>query len=72
MLDINLGDHKDKSAVIDTYNSLGQKTATKAVDDITLEDIQFEWQDHKTGTYIASIKIDGMNRLAKQFVVLKN
>lgn len=72
LLNINLSEHIDKSAVIDIYNSLGQRTATKIIDKITSQDILFELQDHESGTYVASIKIEGMNRLAKQFVILKN
>lgn len=69
---LKIDEHHGKSAYVEVYNSLGERTYSKQVDKLTDQEIEISVSDHVAGTYVASIKIDGMHRIAKQFIVMEN
>lgn len=68
---VSLADHVGAAAQIDVYNSLGERMLSKQLDKLTA-DTQLDIQNFTSGTYVVSIKVAGMHRIAKQFVVLDN
>jgi len=67
-LNVDLKAYAGQQGNIEIYDISGIKIKTMEVDDFG-QVKQFNVADYKPGIYTVSIKIDGMNRIAKRFVV---
>ncbi len=70
-LTLNLSAFKGKGGLLEIYNQLGQKIESRSLGEISKEKELVDVSQYESGTYVASLKIDGKNRIAKQFQVLK-
>lgn len=70
IIKLNIQDYAGQSALVEIYNTMGQKLNTKMIQEISEQDEEFDVSTYTTGTYTMSIKIEGLNRIAKQFHVL--
>lgn len=71
LLNISLKEYSNKKGSIEIYNATGVKLVSKNIEDFS-QDLSIDVSDYTPGVYTVSIKIQGMNRIAKRFVVNKN
>jgi len=67
-LNLDLQAFTGQQGIVEIYDGAGSKVAFKQVDNFG-EVMLFDVGDYTPGVYTVSIKIDGMNRIAKRFVV---
>ena len=68
-LSINLEAYQGKSAIIEIYDTKGSLISTDNINEISSKPVIINSGNFDNGLYTASIKIDGKNRIAKQFYV---
>lgn len=69
LINLNIKEFSGKSAEVEIYNMTGQMLTKKSIDKISRDNIQFDIAGFEAGTYVISLGINGMNRIAKQFFV---
>lgn len=70
-LHVDLNEYTGKQVKMEIYNFEGLRLANRTVDSVNSDVEQFDISDFVPGTYAITIKVDGLQRLAKQFTVIK-
>ena len=70
ILNLSMKDFAGKSALVEIYNNTGQQLESRQLDELTLDPINFDVSQYASGVYTISVKVEGMNWIAKQFSVL--
>ncbi len=69
-LSISMDAFQSRSAIIEIYDAKGSLISTEKVSSINAQPTVINSSTYDNGLYTASIKIDGKNRIAKQFYVV--
>lgn len=69
ILKVEMKDMDGKAAKLSIYDFSGQLVTTKQVKQLSNEVIDFDVSSFVAGTYTLSIKVDEMNRIARQFTI---
>ena len=70
VLNVDISEYSGKSATLNIFDLQGKVLAARTINEIG-DKISFDVAGLAGGVYTMSIKIDGMQRLAKQFTVVK-
>jgi hypothetical protein len=70
-LHINLSEAAGSQAIVNIYDFQGKLITSQIIPEVNQDAIKFSIADYPTGSYVASLKVDGHNRLAKQFKVIQ-
>jgi len=71
VLNVDVSQYQGKSAEVMVFDINGQLYQSRTIDKIT-DNLQLDVTELAAATYTLSIKIEGMQRLAKQFSVVRN
>jgi len=69
IINLDLKDYADQSAIIDVFTMQGKRVMNKKVDKIDGNTMTLDINDYVPGVYTVSIKLDGKNRIAKQVIL---
>lgn len=69
IINLDLKDYTDQSAIIDVFTMQGKRVMNKKVDKIDGNTMTLDINDYVPGVYTVSIKLDGKNRIAKQVIL---
>jgi len=70
-IELQLSAYKGESALFEIYNMQGEKMLQKNVDKLIKAPVKFDISSFINGTYVVVAKVGELNRIAKQFTVLK-
>lgn len=68
---VNLSEAQGSQATLSIYDYDGKLMTSQVISEVNDETIKLSISDYPTGSYVASLKVDNHNRLAKQFKVVK-
>ncbi len=71
ILNVDLKEHMGKSAFVAVYDRLGKVMESQRISEITSDVLQLDIQNYVSGTYSVTVKVNGLNRIAKQFNVVR-
>ncbi len=71
ILNVDLMDMDGKSADLSIYDLSGQLLDRRGIQALSKDVIDFDVRAYSAGIYTLSVKVDGMNRIAKQFTVTR-
>ncbi len=70
-IQVNLTEAAGSKAVLSIYDFEGKLMTSQYISAVNSEPITLSISDYPTGSYVASLKVDNHNRLAKQFTVIQ-
>ncbi len=71
LTNVTISGHNGKRGILEIFNAKGKKVITKEVDSFNDAPFKIDLSNLDVGTFTASLKIEGLNRIAKQFVVIQ-
>jgi len=71
IVNVNVDNHDGKAAQIDVYDNMGKVVESLKIAELGQDDLRFDFSGRVPGLYTMAVKIEGKNRIAKQFKLIE-